>query len=72
MRKIRISNYTLFRRRVFVPSLFVYYAFCAYVGIFANIFYYGKPITGIIFILLVLLAVGVHEWDYNQRKKNEE
>jgi len=72
MKKIRISNYTRFRKRVFVPSMFVYFAFCAYVGVFANIFYYGKPVTGIIFILLVLGAVGIYEWDYDQRKNRDK
>jgi nicotinamide riboside transporter PnuC len=52
--------------------MFVYFAFCAYVGVFANIFYYGKPVTGIIFILLVLGAVGIYEWDYDQRKKRNK
>jgi hypothetical protein len=52
--------------------MFVYFAFCAYVGVFANIFYYGKPVTGIIFILLVFGAVGIYEWDYDQRKKRDK
>jgi len=72
MKNIRISNYTRFRKRVFVPSMFVYFAFCAYVGVFANIFYYGKPVTGIIFILLVFGAVGIYEWDAKQGKKNNK
>lgn len=66
---MRISNKKLFKRRVLVPLSIPIYALTAYVGIFANIFFYQYPIT--MFVCIALSGVAISLTNYNTKEVTE-
>lgn len=63
---MRISDPKKFKRRVQVPLSFPLFALGAYIGMFANIFYGGEPIT--LFVVMVIFGLALSVISYDPRK----